>query len=269
MSSPNPGMRKAAILVASLDQAAADAVLDQLTPEQAQEVRRISVDLGDIDSREQQRVMDEFSASVRCCRASVRRVSSWTTVLQDGCPSIRRPNTGKRSCRGRLGIRRISGTVGRSDFCARRETDKLARALGWRAPADHRPGAIAFAAAAGRQRVWRGLQPALQSDVVRRLGRPGRDRSGILRSGRGPRRAAFPAGADAASAGGGTGRRGRHPAGVGRSHRQCRYSTIWPPTTVRWPSGWTRGRLAFDDLADVDQSVLAAVVREGRVGACW
>ena len=38
------GLRKAAILVSALDMAAADAVLDQLTPEQAREVRRLVVD---------------------------------------------------------------------------------------------------------------------------------------------------------------------------------------------------------------------------------
>lgn len=60
MKSLNPGLRKAAILVSSLDQAAADAVLDCLTPEQAGEVRRIVVDLGDVDRREQQRIREEF-----------------------------------------------------------------------------------------------------------------------------------------------------------------------------------------------------------------
>ncbi len=42
MKLSNDGLRKAAILVASLDTAAADAVLDQLTPEQARQVRASS-----------------------------------------------------------------------------------------------------------------------------------------------------------------------------------------------------------------------------------
>jgi flagellar motor switch protein FliG len=54
------GLRKAAILVASLDTAAADAVLDQLSPEQARQVREIVVELEDIDHGEQRRVIDEF-----------------------------------------------------------------------------------------------------------------------------------------------------------------------------------------------------------------
>ena len=54
------GIRKAAILVASLDTAAADAVLDQLTPDQARQVREIVIELEDIDQGEQRRVIDEF-----------------------------------------------------------------------------------------------------------------------------------------------------------------------------------------------------------------
>ena len=55
------GLRKAAILVASLDTAAADAVLDQLTPEQARQVREIVVELDNIDQSEQRRIIDEFT----------------------------------------------------------------------------------------------------------------------------------------------------------------------------------------------------------------
>src|SRR5947209_4130334 len=54
------GLRKAAILVASLDTAAADAVLDQLTPEQAGQVRELVVELDNIDEGEQRRVIEEF-----------------------------------------------------------------------------------------------------------------------------------------------------------------------------------------------------------------
>ena len=60
MKAANLGLRKAAILVASLDQAAADVILDQLGPEQARQVRRLAVELGDLDQQEQQRVIDEF-----------------------------------------------------------------------------------------------------------------------------------------------------------------------------------------------------------------
>ena len=60
MKLSHEGLRKAAILVASLDTAAADAVLDQLTPEQARQVREIVVEMDDIDQGEQRRVIDEF-----------------------------------------------------------------------------------------------------------------------------------------------------------------------------------------------------------------
>jgi flagellar motor switch protein FliG len=60
MKLSNEGLRKAAILVASLDTAAADAVLDQLTPEQARQVREIVVEMDEVDQGEQRRVIDEF-----------------------------------------------------------------------------------------------------------------------------------------------------------------------------------------------------------------
>ena len=57
------GIRKAAILVASLEPAAADALLDHLGPQRARQLRDAMVALGEIDSQEQQRVIDEFFRS--------------------------------------------------------------------------------------------------------------------------------------------------------------------------------------------------------------
>ncbi|MGW8256828.1 MAG: FliG C-terminal domain-containing protein [Thermoguttaceae bacterium] len=54
------GIRKAAILVASLDRKAADAVLEQLTPEQSRRVRQAVVILNEISDDEQKTVIDEF-----------------------------------------------------------------------------------------------------------------------------------------------------------------------------------------------------------------
>jgi flagellar motor switch protein FliG len=54
------GIRKAAILVASLDQAAADALLDQMGESRAAQVRQAVVGLGEIDAVERQRVIEEF-----------------------------------------------------------------------------------------------------------------------------------------------------------------------------------------------------------------
>lgn len=52
--------RKAAILVSSLDPQTADALLTQMTPDQAGLVRRAMVELGDIDPEEQNHVIGEF-----------------------------------------------------------------------------------------------------------------------------------------------------------------------------------------------------------------
>jgi flagellar motor switch protein FliG len=53
-------LRKAAILVSSLDARAADALLDEMPPEQAARVRNAVMELGDIDPREQQQIMRDF-----------------------------------------------------------------------------------------------------------------------------------------------------------------------------------------------------------------
>lgn len=54
------GIRKAAILVSSLDQASADRLLDQMDPRQAQRVRHAVFELGEIDPVEQKRIIEEF-----------------------------------------------------------------------------------------------------------------------------------------------------------------------------------------------------------------
>lgn len=61
MSTPSSALRKAAILVASLDQRSADALLDRMSAEQQALVRRMMAELGDaLDRREQQDVLVEF-----------------------------------------------------------------------------------------------------------------------------------------------------------------------------------------------------------------
>jgi flagellar motor switch protein FliG len=54
------GARKAAILVASLEQSAADALLDRLHPEQADLVRQTAMALDEVGPDERQRVIEEF-----------------------------------------------------------------------------------------------------------------------------------------------------------------------------------------------------------------
>lgn len=53
-------LRKAAILVSSLDTQSADALLDEMPAEDAARVRNAILELGDIDPREQQQIMKEF-----------------------------------------------------------------------------------------------------------------------------------------------------------------------------------------------------------------
>ena len=60
MNDIHPALRKVAILVSSLDRATADKLLDQMSDEQAALVRRVMVDLPEIDAGEQNRVIDEF-----------------------------------------------------------------------------------------------------------------------------------------------------------------------------------------------------------------
>jgi len=60
MNPQDSGIRKAAVLVAALEKADADAVLDALAPEQARRVRQVVVELGRIDPQEQRMVIEEF-----------------------------------------------------------------------------------------------------------------------------------------------------------------------------------------------------------------
>ncbi len=55
-----PNLRKAAILFACLDQATADSLLAQMEPEQADEVRRAILRLGDVERAEQDAIIAEF-----------------------------------------------------------------------------------------------------------------------------------------------------------------------------------------------------------------
>lgn len=60
ISLQDTGIRKAAILVASLDQAAADLLLNRLGRERADLVRQAVMYLDEIDAEERQRIIDEF-----------------------------------------------------------------------------------------------------------------------------------------------------------------------------------------------------------------
>ncbi|MHB8969010.1 MAG: FliG C-terminal domain-containing protein [Pirellulaceae bacterium] len=53
-------LRKAAILISSLDARSADALLDEMAPEDAARVRNAVMELGDVDPQEQQQIMRDF-----------------------------------------------------------------------------------------------------------------------------------------------------------------------------------------------------------------
>jgi flagellar motor switch protein FliG len=154
----NAGIRKAAILVACLDRSAADAVLEQLGPEQAQRVRQAVVVLDDIPDNEQQRVVDEFF------RLGPRLSPEQSLGVELGgrLASFKRsaPTAGKAASSG----------MQSPPFVRLREAEdeKLARLL-----AGERPQTIALVLShlSARQAggVLAHLQPNLQTEVVRRL----------------------------------------------------------------------------------------------------
>jgi flagellar motor switch protein FliG len=58
--SPQTGLRKAAILVAALDRASADDVLQRMDADHVRLVRQAMVDLGPVDPEEERRVIEDF-----------------------------------------------------------------------------------------------------------------------------------------------------------------------------------------------------------------
>src|SRR5438876_4040242 len=56
----SPSLRKAAVLISALDDAAADALLQQMGPDQAAKIRRALMELDEVPAGEQQQVLAEF-----------------------------------------------------------------------------------------------------------------------------------------------------------------------------------------------------------------
>jgi len=161
---PQPnGIRKAAILVASLDRSAADRLLDQMEPDQAQRIRQLTMELDPIDPEEQRQVVDEFfrmrpiapekqPPGIELDGSLARRLS----CSPSRCSSVEASGE--------------SDTSGNRPFCFLHdaEGEKLARLL-----ARERPQTIALVLAhlppeqAGHVLVR--LSPAQQVEVVHRL----------------------------------------------------------------------------------------------------
>jgi flagellar motor switch protein FliG len=157
----NAGIRKAAILVACLDRAAADAVLEQLPPDQAQRVRQAVVVLDEIPDNEQQRVVDEFF------RLGPQSSPQQPYGIELG-GRLAREIGSKRSTLAAKGA--VSAGAKSKPFVRLREAEdeKLVRLL-----AGERPQTIALVLShlSARQAagVLARLQPNLQTEVVRRL----------------------------------------------------------------------------------------------------
>lgn len=174
MKPPPDGIRKAAILVATLDRPAADRLLDQMEPAQARQVRQVTVDLDRIDPEEQRQVIDEFfrvrplvpqkdPPGIELDGRLAAKLSLPLSRLSSGLSSVGHENA---LPNGRGGSRRLGG----KPFCFLRdaEGEKLAGLL-----ASERPQTIALVLAhlppkqAGTVLVR--LSPQLQVEVVRRL----------------------------------------------------------------------------------------------------
>lgn len=162
MNPEDQGVRKAAVLLASLDRPAAEAMLEALGPGQARRVRQVMRGLGKIDLGEQQRVIDEF-------------VRVGPRDRKDYPPGIELDDRVARRLAARpapLSPRRSPNSApppGRPfRFLEETEADKLARML-----VGERPQTIALvlshlpAEQAGN--VLPRLHPSLQVDVIRRL----------------------------------------------------------------------------------------------------
>ena len=179
MKLSDDGLRKAAILVSALDTAAADALLDQLAPDEAQRVRELVMELDRVDPAEQRRVVDEFfrvgpqtpTASSRApTMAALAPTAKWLVPAKNP-PGIDLDGRLAQSIASRA---RLEGGNGDSRYARpfqslrEAEAEKLGRLLG-----AERPQTIALVLShlpperAGG--VLSRLSSATQVEVVRRL----------------------------------------------------------------------------------------------------
>lgn len=156
------GIRKAAILVACLDRSAADRVLDEMAPEQAQRIRRMAVELDDVDPKEQRQIIDEFFR----VRPMIPAKHSPGIELDGSLARVLSLQPGRFSSRQTHDSRASEGRP----FCFLHdaEGEKLAVLL-----ANERPQTIALVLSHLSQKqagnVLVRFAPSLQVDVVRRL----------------------------------------------------------------------------------------------------
>jgi len=161
MKPQTSGIRKAAILVASLDRPVADRLLDQMDPGDAQRVRLMAAELDDVDPEEQRQIVDEF---FRVKPMVPRRHPPGVELDGQLARTLFPPN------RFSSAEATEPGSSEDQPFCFLHdaEGEKLARLL-----ASERPQTIALVLSrlpprqAGNVLVR--LSPALQVDVLRRL----------------------------------------------------------------------------------------------------
>jgi flagellar motor switch protein FliG len=164
ISLQDAGIRKAAILVASLDRAAADLLMQRLGPERANLVRQAVKYLDDVGGEERQRIVDEF-----------RRISplvpgpSVSGIELDRLPASHWGKTALSAMDQAEGPAASEGDDARPfAFLHEAEDEKLAGLL-----CSERPPTVALVLShlpperAGE--VMARLTPALQVEVVRRL----------------------------------------------------------------------------------------------------
>jgi flagellar motor switch protein FliG len=150
MNNPIDGIRKAAILVATLNRTAADLLLAEMSPRLARQVRRLADELGPIEPGQCRRVADEFFRAESEARGKRPPGSDAAGRFSQGAPG------GSTSGGPRFG------------FLHETEADRLARMLG-----TERPQVIALVLShlppnrAGE--VLGRLEAAVQTDVIRRL----------------------------------------------------------------------------------------------------
>src|SRR5689334_3789960 len=73
MSRIDANIRRAAVLVASLDRASADALLNQMSPDESRLVRRAVLELDEIDDDERETVIAQFVAKSPSSQAPASR----------------------------------------------------------------------------------------------------------------------------------------------------------------------------------------------------
>jgi flagellar motor switch protein FliG len=87
-----PTLRKAAILISSLDVRTADALLEQMGPVQAQRVRDAVMELGDVRAEEQERIIAEFvggQPNLPVADDGIELAGSLAAKLQGATPTAR------------------------------------------------------------------------------------------------------------------------------------------------------------------------------------